>query len=143
MLARQKSVLWTRTERRSSLTASSPLKLLSRRTGSLSAFRSTILAPAPLSRQGPRPSLTLMDDARKVGERYFEAWTAKDFETARSLLHDDLSFRGPFESFDRADDFMPSIQRVSGGLLQRVENWRVFAEGDDVCIAYDFVAPPP
>ena len=84
-----------------------------------------------------------MDDARTVGEQYFEAWTGKDFETARSLPQDDLAFRGPFESFDRADDFMPSIQRVSQGLLQRVGNRRVFADGDDVCIAYDFVAPPP
>ena len=39
----------------------------------------------------------------EIVEKYFNAWTSKDFDTARSLLHDDLSFRGPIETLDRAD----------------------------------------
>jgi ketosteroid isomerase-like protein len=31
----------------------------------------------------------------KVVEQYFDAWSSKDFDKARSLLHDDLSFTGP------------------------------------------------
>src|SRR5262249_18235488 len=45
----------------------------------------------------------LMASPAEIVERYFEAWTSKDFETARSLLHDDLSFQGPIETLDNAD----------------------------------------
>lgn len=34
----------------------------------------------------------------EVVEQYFDAPTSKDFDKARSLLHDDLSFKGPFEA---------------------------------------------
>jgi hypothetical protein len=83
------------------------------------------------------------NDVRSVGEGYFDAWTSGDFETARSFVHDDLTFRGPFETFERADDFFQSLRRVGGGLLERAEKKRVFADGQDVCIIYDFVAKEP
>jgi len=44
-----------------------------------------------------------MPSPAEVVEQYFDAWTSKDFETARSLLSDDLSFIGPLEQFDDAD----------------------------------------
>ena len=43
-----------------------------------------------------------MASPAEIVERYFDAWTSKGFETARNLLHDDLSFTGPFETVDRA-----------------------------------------
>lgn len=49
----------------------------------------------------------------KVVEQYFDAWTSKDFERARSLLDDDLSFTGPFERLESADALMGSIQGVA------------------------------
>ena len=33
-----------------------------------------------------------MSSAAEIVERYFDAWSAKDFAAARALLHDDLSF---------------------------------------------------
>ena len=44
-----------------------------------------------------------MPSPAEIVEQYFDAWTSKDFETARSLLHDDLSFVGPIEKVDHAD----------------------------------------
>ena len=85
----------------------------------------------------------MAEDVQSVGERYFEAWTSGDFEGARSLVHDDLIFRGPFETFERADDFFASLRRVGGTLLKRADKKRVFVDGDDVCIVYDFVAVAP
>ena len=85
----------------------------------------------------------MADNARSVGEGYFDAWTSKDFETARSLVHDDLAFRGPFESFERADDFFGSLRQVGGGLLKRADKKKVFVDGDDVCVIYDFVTDTP
>jgi hypothetical protein len=85
----------------------------------------------------------MADEARTVGEGYFDAWTSGDFDKARSLVNDDLIFRGPFETFERADDFFQSLLRVGGGLLERAEKKKVFADGQDVCIIYDFVAKEP
>jgi ketosteroid isomerase-like protein len=74
-------------------------------------------------------------------ERYFDAWTSKDFETARSLLHDDLSFTGPFETLDNADALVASLQ----GLAQVVtgaERRGLLAEADEVSVIYDLHTVP-
>lgn len=36
-----------------------------------------------------------MTDARTLAATYFQAWTDKDFDTLRSVLADDATFRGP------------------------------------------------
>jgi ketosteroid isomerase-like protein len=84
-----------------------------------------------------------MASSAEIVERYFDAWTSKDFETARSLLHDDLSFTGPFEKLDSADALMESIK----GLAQVVtgaERRGVIEQGDQACVIYDLhTAPVP
>jgi ketosteroid isomerase-like protein len=84
-----------------------------------------------------------MDAAESICERYLDAWTAGDFDKARSLLHDDLAFRGPFEEFTCADGLVPSMRRAGSQLLRSVENKHVFADGAEVVITCDFVAPDP
>ena len=54
-----------------------------------------------------------MTDAVQVAEEFFGAWTGKDFNHARALLHDDLSFQGPIDTFDDADAYMQAIQGLS------------------------------
>jgi ketosteroid isomerase-like protein len=74
-------------------------------------------------------------------ERYFDAWTSKDFETARSLLRDDLSFTGPLETLDNADALVASLQ----GLAQVVtgaERRGLLAEGEEVSVIYDLHTVP-
>ena len=51
-----------------------------------------------------------MASPSEIVQPYFDAWTSKDFETARNLLHDDLSFTGPFETVDRANALLHSLQ---------------------------------
>ena len=48
-----------------------------------------------------------------IVEQYFNAWTSKDFEQARSLLHDDLSFKGPIEMLESADALMGSVKGLA------------------------------
>ena len=54
-----------------------------------------------------------MAGSAEVVEEYFDAWTSKDFEKARSLLHDDLSFKGPIETLDSADALMGSVKGLA------------------------------
>ncbi len=79
---------------------------------------------------------------RETAEAYFEAWSQKDFAAARNLLHDDLSFQGPYDSFDNADDLIGAIQQLAS-ITQRLVKRKVFADGQDVCIIYDLVPNKP
>jgi ketosteroid isomerase-like protein len=82
-----------------------------------------------------------MADSGGVAEAFFDAWTSKDFERARSLLHDDLSFVGPIESFTDADSYVASLRQLSG-IVTGAEKQKVFVDGDDVCVIYDLKTEP-
>jgi ketosteroid isomerase-like protein len=82
-----------------------------------------------------------MADALQVAEGFFDAWTSKDFERARALLHDDVSFDGPIDRFDNADAYLQSLQQLSG-IVTGAEKQKVFVDGDDVCVIYDLKTAP-
>jgi hypothetical protein len=44
--------------------------------------------------------------AAEVVEKYQRAFGSGDIQTARSLLADDLHFKGPIEAFTNADDYI-------------------------------------
>ena len=78
--------------------------------------------------------------AADVVERYSRALSARDFDTARSLLADDLHFEGPIDTFDRADDYLKAIR----GLLtmaKGMEHQATVAQGDDVAVFYRLDTP--
>src|SRR5919108_1248747 len=84
---------------------------------------------------------SLMADAAAVAEGFFDAWTSKDFQRARSLLHDDVSFEGPIDTFNDADSYLASLQQLSG-IVTGAEKQKVFVDGDDVCVIYDLKTAP-
>lgn len=81
-------------------------------------------------------------DAKAVVDKFFKAWTGGDFGTARGLLHDDLSFQGPIDSFDNADAHIGALRGLSQ-IVKAAEEQRVFVDGDDVCVIYDLVTATP
>jgi hypothetical protein len=81
-----------------------------------------------------------MADPRQVAEGFFDAWTSKDFERARRLLHD-VSFEGPIDSFSDADSYLASLRQLSG-IVTGAEKQKVFVDGDDVCVIYDLKTAP-
>ncbi len=80
--------------------------------------------------------------ARDVVDRYFKAWTRRDFATARKALRDDLDFRGPIDTFHRADDYAAATQQLAG-IIKTVDLRKVFVDGQDVCLIYDMVTNTP
>ena len=82
-----------------------------------------------------------MADAAEVAEGFFDAWTGKDFGRARGLLHDDVSFQGPIDSFSDADSYLASLRQLSGIVLG-ADKQKVFTDGDDVCVIYDLKTAP-
>jgi ketosteroid isomerase-like protein len=77
----------------------------------------------------------------QVVEDFFEAWTSKDFERARALLHDDVSFEGPIDTFSDADSYMAALERLSG-IVIGADMQKRFVDGDDVCLIYDLRTTP-
>lgn len=82
------------------------------------------------------------DDARSVATRFLKAWTTGDFDTARSLLHDDVSFSGPIDSFADADSYLAALHGLSQ-IVQAAQEHKVFADDTDVCVIYDLVTATP
>ena len=76
-----------------------------------------------------------------IVERYFDAWTSKDFDTARSLLHDNLDFKGPIETLDNADALMESVKGLSQ-IVTGAERRGLVEQGDQVCVIYDLHTAP-
>ena len=84
-----------------------------------------------------------MAKAGEVAEQFFAAWTRGDFEEARGLLHDDVSFEGPFDSFDRAEAYLQTLRGLAG-MVTGADVRRVFSDGDEACVLYDLhTAPVP
>jgi ketosteroid isomerase-like protein len=75
-----------------------------------------------------------------VVDSYSRALSARDFETARSLLADDLRFEGPIDTFDRADDYIDAIKSLFG-MVRGLEHQATIAEGDDVAVFYRLDTP--
>jgi ketosteroid isomerase-like protein len=78
--------------------------------------------------------------ARALVERYHEAWKQHDFDTVRSLLDDGLSFRGPIDTFERADDYIEALKRLQP-MVEDVDTEKVMADGDDVVVLFELVTP--
>lgn len=72
---------------------------------------------------------------KEIVEKYGKAWSQGDFKTARSLLHDDLSFNGPIDRFQRADDYMAAIQRLSG-IVKGMRHEKTMVDGNDAAVFY-------
>jgi uncharacterized protein YndB with AHSA1/START domain len=73
---------------------------------------------------------------------YFEALQRKDRAAIRAMLVDDGSFIGPLQSFTDADAFMNEAD-VFMRLTKRVDIKKVLADGDDVCIFWDYTTIVP
>ena len=82
-----------------------------------------------------------MADPAQVADDFFEAWTGKNFERARGLVHDDVSFEGPIDSFSDADSYLASLQQLSG-IVTGADKRKVFVDGEDVCVIYDLKTAP-
>jgi hypothetical protein len=81
-------------------------------------------------------------NASEIVESYRAALGKGDFATARKLMQDDMSFQGPFDTFNKADDYLEATRRLASS-IQRIDLKKVFVDGDDVCVLYDMVTNTP
>jgi hypothetical protein len=77
-------------------------------------------------------------DRKTLALEYLDAVAKQDFNRVEGLLSPDLHFRGPAMTRTSAADFMAALRRL-GAIHVRSDVKRVFADGDEVCIIYDFI----
>lgn len=72
----------------------------------------------------------MTDNAGTLAETYIAAWKARDFDTLRSILADDVTFTGPFARLDNAADCVEGLRKMSEIVTDIVVRKRLADETD-------------
>jgi ketosteroid isomerase-like protein len=81
-------------------------------------------------------------DPKELAIEYLDAVGKKDLGRVQQLLAADVKFTGPMMARDTAAEFVAALKRL-GAIHVRNDIRRVFADGDEVCVIYDFVTDTP
>src|SRR5512143_3920083 len=77
-------------------------------------------------KRAPTPKETVLS--------FIRALNGKDYEAARAHVADRFSFRSPVMTIPNPDEYFTSMKQ----LMIRYEIRKVFADGEDVCVFYDY-----
>lgn len=77
-------------------------------------------------------------DRKSLTLEYLNAVSARDYGKIEHLLAPDLRFRGPSMTRSSSADYVGALKRLSA-IHVRNDVKRVFVDGDEVCVIYDFV----
>jgi len=77
-------------------------------------------------------------DRKTLALAYLDAVAKQQYDRVEALLTPDLKFKGPAMTRTSAQDFLTALKRLAVIHL-RNDVKRVFVDGDDVCVIYDFV----
>jgi SnoaL-like domain len=73
---------------------------------------------------------------KQIARTYFEAWQARDFDRLRSVLADDVTFRGPLGTADNADECIKGLTGMSA-IVTRIDIQQMCVDGPDVITWFD------
>lgn len=79
---------------------------------------------------------------REVVNRYFEAQSRKDFDTIRTLLHDDVKFFGVMGMTDTVDDYIDGLKQTIAEMT-KLERQVICVDSDEICQVYDMTLAEP
>jgi hypothetical protein len=79
-------------------------------------------------------------DPKTIAATYIESWEAADVDRLRSILADDISFRGPLAEVSGADEYASSISGLFAA-TEKIEVHKVWVDGDDVLTWFDLHMP--
>jgi ketosteroid isomerase-like protein len=86
--------------------------------------------------------LLVTKDPKNIALAYIEACGRKDLDAVAALLAPELRFVGPGNAVTGAAPYLAVLRRL-GAVWVRSDVKKVFADGDDVCVIYDFVTDTP
>jgi hypothetical protein len=77
-------------------------------------------------------------DLKKLTLKYLETVAKQQYDKLEQLLTPDLRFRGPAMTRTSAAEFLTALKRLAA-IHVRNDVKRVFVDGAEVCVIYDFV----
>jgi ketosteroid isomerase-like protein len=80
----------------------------------------------------------LTQDPEDIAIAYLDAVSRKDLDRIEALVAPDIRFVGPASTIMGARDLLAAFRRIVA-IHVRNEIKRVFRDGDEVCVIYDFV----
>jgi hypothetical protein len=83
-----------------------------------------------------------MTNASKIVSDYQQALGKGDFVAARKLVHDNLLFQDPIDTFHSQEPYFEAL-KILNPIIQRIDILRMFADGSDVCVLCDMVTNTP
>ena len=98
--------------------------------------RSSTVAPQPANQEKEEP---MSSDLKALAVAYIDAVGQKQFDRLPGLLAPNVEFTGPGgNTIHGAQDYISALRRL-GPILKRNEIKKVFVDGNEVCVIYDFV----
>jgi hypothetical protein len=79
-----------------------------------------------------------MTDLKTIAVSYLEAVGTKDLARVSQLLADDVDLVGPASTYRSAAEVVGALGRLAA-IHVRNDLRRVFVDGDEACVVYDFV----
>ena len=81
-------------------------------------------------------------DPKTIALSYVEACGRKDLEAVAPLLAPDVRVRGPARVIEGAAPYVAALRQL-GAIWAGSELKKVFADGAEACVFYDFVSDTP
>ena len=81
-------------------------------------------------------------DRKTLALAYLNAVGKQQYGKVEALLAPDVQFRGPSMTRTSAEELLGALKRLAA-IHVRNDVKRVFADGDEVCVIYDFVTDTP
>ncbi len=81
-------------------------------------------------------------DPKSIALAYIDGCGRKDLDAVAPLLAPDIHFAGPSGTIDGAEPYLAVLRKI-GVVWVRSDVRKVFADGNDVCVIYDFVTDTP
>lgn len=84
----------------------------------------------------------MTSDPKSIALAYIDACGRKDLDAVAPLLAPDLKFVSPGNTLSGAAPFLAVLRRI-GAVWVRSDVKKVFTDGPEVCVIYDFVTDTP
>ena len=77
------------------------------------------------------------DTIKGIAQTYFDARRSRDVDRLRSILADDVSFRGPLGTTDGADATIAGLRGMAENVMRDIDISLMAVDGSDVLTWYD------
>ena len=84
----------------------------------------------------------MTNEPKRLALAYIDACGRKDWPAVTEALHEQIQFVGPGNAVTGAANYVAVLQRIAP-VWVRSEVKKVFSDGPEVCVLYDFITDTP